>query len=541
MINSLVVDLSRWQFAATALYHFLFVPLTLGISFMIAAMETVYVTTGKTIYRDMTQFWGKLFLINFVLGVATGLTMEFEFGTNWSFYSSFVGDIFGAPLAIEGLMAFFMESTFIGMMVFGWKRLSRGQHLLVTYLVAVGSNLSALWILVANGFMQDPQGATFNPVTMRMELSNFGALIFNPDAQAKFVHTSIAGYVTGAIFVAGVSAWYLLRHRHVDLARRSFRMAALFGVLSTAGVITLGDALGFVGAHAQPTKLAAMEAMWQTEAAPAPFNVAAWPLQNEQKNAWSIQVPYVLTPLLTHTLTETVPGVDQLEAQAAARIKNGIPAVEALKVLSSNPGDAAAMAQFKAHEKDLGYGFLVQRYAQDQDVSKATDADIAKAAKDTIPEVSVIFWSFRVMVGLGLLMLAYFIVAAMFSLNGTLERNRWFLKLAVWMIPIPWIAAEMGLLVAEIGRQPWTVFGMLPTWMSASTHSVGYMVFSLVGFVTIYSIFIAVEMYLMVKSIKEGPEEHGTPASPQANKPQPSLGGGFAGAPAAPMRAHKEN
>ena len=541
MINSLVVDLSRWQFAATALYHFLFVPLTLGISFMIAAMETVYVTTGKTIYRDMTQFWGKLFLINFVLGVATGLTMEFEFGTNWSFYSSFVGDIFGAPLAIEGLMAFFMESTFIGMMVFGWKRLSRGQHLLVTYLVAVGSNLSALWILVANGFMQDPQGATFNPVTMRMELSNFGALIFNPDAQAKFVHTSIAGYVTGAIFVAGVSAWYLLRHRHVDLARRSFRMAALFGVLSTAGVITLGDALGFVGAHAQPTKLAAMEAMWQTEAAPAPFNVAAWPLQNEQTNAWQIQVPYVLTPLLTHTLSETVPGVDQLEAQAAARIKNGIPAVEALKVLSSNPGDAAAMAQFKAHEKDLGYGFLVQRYAQDQDVSKATDADIAKAAKDTIPEVSVIFWSFRVMVGLGLLMLAYFIVAAMFSLNGTLERNRWFLKLAVWMIPIPWIAAEMGCLVAEIGRQPWTVFGMLPTWMSASTHSVGYMVFSLVGFVTIYSIFIAVEMYLMVKSIKEGPEEHGTPASPQANKPQPSLGGGFAGAPAAPMRAHKEN
>lgn len=541
MINSLVVDLSRWQFAATALYHFLFVPLTLGISFMIAAMETVYVTTGKTIYREMTQFWGKLFLINFVLGVATGLTMEFEFGTNWSFYSSFVGDIFGAPLAIEGLMAFFMESTFIGMMVFGWKRLSKGQHLLVTYLVAVGSNLSALWILVANGFMQDPQGATFNPVTMRMELSNFGALIFNPDAQAKFVHTSIAGYVTGAIFVAGVSAWYLLRHRHVDLARRSFRMAALFGVLSTAGVITLGDALGFVGAHAQPTKLAAMEAMWQTEAAPAPFNVVAWPLQNEQKNAWQIQVPYVLTPLLTHTLTETVPGVDQLEAQAAARIKNGIPAVEALKVLSSNPGDAAAMAQFKAHEKDLGYGFLVQRYAQDQDVSKATDADIAKAAKDTIPEVSVIFWAFRIMVGLGLLMLAYFIIAAMFSLNGTLERNRWFLKTAVWMIPVPWIAAEMGWLVAEIGRQPWTVFGMLPTWMSASTHSVGYMVFSLVGFVTIYSIFIAVEMYLMIKSIKQGPEEHGTPASPQANKPQPSLGGGFAGAHAAPMRAHKEN
>ena len=539
MINTLVVDLSRWQFAATALYHFLFVPLTLGISFMIAAMETVYVTTGKTIYREMTQFWGKLFLINFVLGVATGLTMEFEFGTNWSFYSSFVGDIFGAPLAVEGLMAFFMESTFIGMMVFGWKRLSKGQHLLVTYLVAVGSNLSALWILIANGFMQDPRGAAFNPVTMRMELNSFGDLIFNPDAQAKFVHTSIAVYVTGAIFVAGVSAWYLLRNRHVDLARRSFRMAALFGVLATAGVVTLGDALGFVDAHAQPTKLAAMEAMWQTEAAPAPFNVAAWPLQGEQRNAWQIQVPYVLTPLLTHTLTETVPGIDQLEAQAAVRIKDGIPAVEALKVLSSNPTDAAAMAQFKAHEKDLGYGFLVKRYAQDQDVSKATDADIAKAARDTIPEVSVIFWAFRIMVALGLLMLAYFVMAAMFSINGTLEKHRGFLKLAVWMIPIPFLACETGWLVAEIGRQPWTVFGMLPTWMSASTHSVGYMVFSLVGFVSIYSIFIAVEMYLMLKSIKQGPDEH--PAAPHSSRPQPSLGGGFAGAPAAPMSAHKEN
>jgi cytochrome d ubiquinol oxidase subunit I len=545
MIDTLVVDLSRWQFASTALYHFLFVPLTLGISFMIAAMETVYVTTGKTIYRDMTQFWGKLFLINFALGVATGLTMEFEFGTNWSFYSGFVGDIFGAPLAIEGLMAFFMESTMIGMMIFGWKRLSKGQHLLVTYLVAIGSNLSALWILVANGFMQDPQGAAFNPVTMRMELTNFGALIFSHDAQAKFVHTSIAGYVTAAIFVAGVSAWYMVRNRHMELARRSFRMAALFGVLSTAGVITLGDALGFVGGHAQPSKLAAMEAMWQTEQAPAPFNVVAWPSQSEQKNVWSIQIPYVLTPLLTHTMSQVVPGIDQIEAEAAVRIKNGIPAVQALKALSKNPNDAAAMAQFKAHEKDLGYGFLLTRYAPDQDVSKATEADIALAAKDTIPQVNVIFWTFRIMVGLGLLMLAYFIYAAMLTISNKLEQpqNRWFLKLAPWMIPVPFLACEMGWVVAEVGRQPWTVFGMLPTWMSASSHSVGYMIFSLVGFVSLYSIFIAVEMYLMVRAIKQGPEEHGSPSAPatsQNRKPQPSLGGGFAPNPAAPMSAHKE-
>ena len=525
MINGTVVELSRWQFAATALYHFLFVPLTLGLSFLLAAMETVYFTTGKKIYREMAQFWGKLFLINFALGVATGLTMEFEFGTNWSFYSSFVGDIFGAPLAIEGLMAFFMESTFVGLMAFGWQRLSKGQHLIVTYLVALGSNLSALWILVANGFMQDPQGAHFNPVTMRMELSNFAALIFNNDAQAKFVHTTIAGYVTAAIFVAGISAWYMLRGKHTEIAKRSFRMAALFGVLATAGVITLGDALGFVGGNAQPSKLAAMEAMWQTEAAPAPFNVAAWPSQSEQRNTWSLQIPYVLTPLLTHTMTKDVPGIQEIKAQAAERVRNGIPAVEALKILSKDPTNVQALAQFKAHEQDLGFGFLVQRYAPNEDVSQATDADIAQAADDTIPAVAAIFWTFRLMVAFGLLMLAYLIMAVIYTLRNDIERHRWFLRLAPWMIPIPFLACEMGWLVAELGRQPWTVYEMLPTWMSASTHSVAYMVFSLTGFVLLYSIFIAVEMYLMVKFIRKGPDEHThEPARPRAP------GGAYAGA-----------
>lgn len=514
MINDTVVELSRWQFAATALYHFLFVPLTLGMSFMLAAIETVYVTTGKEIYREMAQFWGKLFLINFALGVATGLTMEFEFGTNWSFYSSFVGDIFGAPLAIEGLMAFFMESTFIGMMVFGWKRLRKSQHLIVTYLTALGANLSALWILVANGFMQDPRGAAFNPVTMRMELKSFADLFFSPDAQAKFVHTSIAGYVTAAIFVCGVSAFYMLRGRHKALARRSFRMAALFGVLASAAVITLGDALGFVGGHAQPTKLAAMEAMWNTDQPPAPFNVAAWPDQDSQSNAWSIQIPYVLTPLLTHTTTEKVPGVNELEAKAEQRIRNGIPAVEALKVLSRDPTNPQALAQFRAHQQDLGYGFLVKRYAPGQDVSKATEANIEAAAKDAIPNVFSVFWSFRIMVGFALIMLAYFVLAVIFSLRRDIHRQRWFLYIALWMIPVPFLACEMGWLTAEIGRQPWSVYGLLPTWMSASSHSVAYMVFSLAGFVLLYSIFIAIEMYLMVKFIRKGPDEEGAHLDP---------------------------
>jgi len=508
MINDTVVELSRLQFAATALYHFLFVPLTLGLTFLLAVMETVYVITGKKIYREITQFWSHLFLINFALGVATGLTMEFEFGTNWSFYSGFVGDIFGAPLAIEGLMAFFMESTFIGLMVFGWKRLSKGQHLIVTYLVALGSNFSALWILVANGFMQNPEGAAFNPVTMRMELSSLGALIFSADAQTKFVHTSIAGYVTAAILVTGVSAWYMLRGRHMEMAKRSFRMASLFGVLSVAGVITLGDALGFVGGHAQPSKLAAMEAMWNTEQAPAPFNVATWPIQGEQRNAWSIQIPYVLTPLITHTFDASVPGIDRVQADSAQRIRNGIPAVAALKVLSTEPANEAALAQFDAHKDDLGYGFLVKRYAKDQDVANATEADIARAAKDSVPNVFTIFWAFRAMVVCGLLMLAYFVLAVIFSLRGDVSRQRWFLRLAPWMIPIPFLACEMGWVTAEVGRQPWAVFGMLPTWMAASSHTVGYMIFSLVGFVLLYSIFIAVEMYLMVRAIRKGPQSH---------------------------------
>ncbi len=509
MVNDLVVDLSRAQFAATALYHFLFVPLTLGLTVLLAVMETIYVTTGREIYKQMAQFWAKLLLINFALGVATGLTMEFQFGTNWSFYSSFVGDTFGAPLAIEGLMAFFMESTFIGLMVFGWDRLTKAQHLVVTYLVALGSNFSALWILVANSFMQHPQGAKFNPVTMRMELDSFGALFFNPDAQAKFVHTVLAGYVTAAIFVCGVSAWYMLRGRHLEFARRSFRVAVVFGLLGGAGVLTLGDALGYVGGRAQPTKLVAMEALWTSEPAPMSFNAIAIPNQAEQRNDFAIRVPWLLSLLVTHSLSGTVPAADELEAQARVRIRNGIPAVEAMKRLSANPQDAEALAQFEAHSKDVGYGFLVQRYAPDGDLTRVTDDDVARAARDAIPEVWIVFWSFRVMVGFGLLMLAYLVLGSLMSLRNKVETQRWFQRVAVGMIAVPFLACEAGWLVAEVGRQPWSVYEMLPTWLSASTHSVPYMVFSISGFLLLYTIFAVIEMFLMLHFIRKGPEEHG--------------------------------
>jgi len=501
--TQLVVDLSRWQFAITVLYHFLFVPLTIGLAVLIAAIETVYVVTGREIFRDMAKFWGKLFLINFALGVATGLTMEFQFGTNWSFYSYFVGDVFGAPLAIEGLMAFFLESTFVGLMFFGWDRLSRGKHLFVTYMVALGSNLSALWILIANGFMQAPSGARLDPFTMRLQLSSFANLIFNPDAQTKFVHTTAASYVLAAVFVCAVSAWYLLRKRHVELARRSFRMAAIFGLFASLAVITLGDASGFKDVGVQPPKIAAMEAMWHTEKAPAGLNLIAFPSSREQKNLWSLSVPWIGGMMLTHAFDKPIPGVFELEAQARRRIYNGIPALLALERLQKTPGDNRALTTFRQHEKDIGYAFLLQRYAPN--VAKATPAQVERAARKTIPSVPVVFWAFHLMVYFGFTMLAFFVLATMFSLMRSEYRRRWFLRLSLWLLVLPYLTVELGWITAEMGRQPWTVYGILPTWLSASTHSVAYMIFSLAGFIGLYTVFIVIEIYLMRRAIIEGP------------------------------------
>src|ERR1700758_2329173 len=285
------VSLSRLQFAVTALYHFLFVPLTLGLSFLLAIMESVYVMTNRQIWRDMTKFWGKLFGINFAMGVATGITMEFQFGTNWAYYSHYVGDIFGAPLAIEGLMAFFLESTFVGLFFFGWERLSRGAPLGVAALVALGSSLSALWILIANAWMQHPVGAQFNPETMRMELVSFSEVLLNPVAQAKFVHTVAAGYVVGSVFVLAVSAWYLLRGRNVEVARRSMAVAASFGLACSLSVVVLGDESGYLASENQKMKIAAIEAEWHTERAPAGFTVFGFPDLKEHRTHAQLKVP----------------------------------------------------------------------------------------------------------------------------------------------------------------------------------------------------------------------------------------------------------
>ncbi len=326
-----VVDLSRLQFATTALYHFLFVPLTLGLSWILVIMESVYVMTGKEIYRDMTRFWGKLFGINFVMGVATGITMEFQFGTNWAYYSHYVGDIFGAPLAIEGLMAFFLESTFVGMFFFGWDRLTKVQHLLVTFLVALGSNLSALWILIANAWMQNPVGAEFNHETMRMELTSFYDLLFNPVAGPKFVHTVAAGYVAASMFVLGISSWYLLRGRDPSFAIRSFAVASGFGLASALSVIVLGDESGYSTGEVQKVKLAAIEAEWETEKPPASFTVFGFPDQEAEKTHFAIKVPWLMGLIATRSFDTPVAGIKDLKHEHETRIRNGMLAYAALQ------------------------------------------------------------------------------------------------------------------------------------------------------------------------------------------------------------------
>lgn len=508
MVSEQLVDLSRLQFAATAMYHFLFVPLTIGMVWMLVIMESVYVMTGKTIYKDMTRFWGKLFGINFALGVTTGITLEFQFGTNWAYYSHYVGDIFGAPLAIEGLMAFFLESTFIGLFFFGWDRLSRQQHLLVTILMAVGTNLSALWILIANGWMQNPVGSEFSYETMRMELTDFWAVVFNPVAQGKFVHTVSAGYVTGAMFVLSISAWYLLRGRDMEFAKRSFRIAAAFGFASICSVIVLGDESGYALGEAQQTKLAAMEAMWETEPAPASFNVIAVPNEAEMKNDFAIHIPWVMGLIGTRSLDKELPGLNQIYALNRERVTVGVEAVKLLEALRRNPQDAALREAFDKVKGDLGFGLLLKKYVASMD--DVTPELIDRAARDTLPKVTPLFWTFRIMVALGFAMLALFGLALWYSIKGDFAERRWLLRWALWSLPLPWISCEMGWFVAEYGRQPWTIYGVLPTHLSVSTLTVNSLYGSLAGFVGFYTLLLIVEMYLMVKFARQGPGSLGT-------------------------------
>ncbi|MCF0253199.1 MAG: cytochrome ubiquinol oxidase subunit I [Duodenibacillus sp.] len=508
MISSGLVDLSRLQFALTSLYHFLFVPLTLGLSFLLVVMEGCYLATGKQVYQDMTRFWGKLFGINFALGVATGITMEFQFGTNWAYYSHYVGDIFGAPLAIEGLMAFFLESTFIGLFFFGWERLSKRGHFAATFCMALGSNLSALWILIANAWMQNPVGSTFNYTTMRMEMASFWDVVTNPWAQAKFMHTVCAGYMTGAMFVLAISAYYILKNRDVAFAKRSLRLAAFFGVITSLFALQMGDESGYLVTKDQPTKIASMEATWDTHAAPAPLSLFAIPDEEARKNLVDIGVPWLFGLMGTRSFDKEIPGLNPLIKRNEQRIANGVTAVTALEALRKDPASAELRAKFDAVKADLGYGLLLKRYVAS--VADATPEVIAQAARESVPKVLPMYLTFRAMAGIGVACLLLFALSAYYCWKGTILEKTKLLKLAVLMLPAPWIACEMGWVVAEYGRQPWSIYEILPVSLSVSSLSAGDLIGSIAGFVLLYSALIVVEVWLMARFAKMGPSSLGT-------------------------------
>jgi len=498
-----IVDLSRFQFALTALYHFIFVPLTMGLSFLLAIMESVYVMTGKQMYKDMTRFWGKLFGINFAMGIATGLTMEFQFGTNWAYYSHYVGDVFGTPLAIEGMMAFFLESTFVGLFFFGWDKLSKVQHLSITWLVALGSNLSALWILIANAWMQNPVGAEFNYETMRMELTSISELILNPVAQVKFIHTVAAGYVTGSIFVLSISSWYLLKRRDMPFAIRSFAIASGFGMAAVLSVILLGDESGYEAGEVQKMKLASIEAEWETEEAPAAFTVFGIPSVEDQETHYAFKIPFALGIIATRSLDEEVIGIKDLVAESKERIRTGILAYGLLEKLKAGTATDMDKASFDNIKNDLGYGLLLKRYTSK--VTDATEEQINQAALDTIPNVPVLFWVFRLMVACGVWMLVIFALSVFYVNRGNLCHRKWFLRAVFYTLPVPWIAAESGWIVAETGRQPWSIAGILPVNLSTSSLSATELYASLSGFIIFYTLLLIVEVYLMLKFVRLGP------------------------------------
>ena len=497
------VILSRIQFALTALYHFLFVPLTLGLCWLLVILEATYVMTGKDVWRRATRFWGKLFGINFAMGVATGITMEFQFGTNWAYYSHYVGDIFGVPLAIEGLVAFFLESTFVGLFFFGWDRLSKRAHLICTFLLAIGTNLSALWILIANAWMQNPVGAAFNVDTMRMELTSFSDVFFNPVAQAKFVHTLGAGYVVGSMFMLAISSYFLLREQHVAVMKRSFTVAACFGLAAALCVIVLGDASGYEVTLNQQMKLAGIEAMWEREPAPAGFTLFGLPNQQTRSTDLQVKVPFALGLIATHSFDQEIPGIKDILAETRPRILRGIEAYRAVKALQKDSSNTGARDTLKKTGKDLGYGLLLK--SRGIDPLAATPQQIDDANNMLIPHVAVLFWSFRFMVGIGFWLLALF-AAAFWSATNRRFNQPLLLKAALYSLPLPWIAAELGWVVAEYGRQPWAIEGILPTGLGASATSSQLICTSIAAFVLFYTTLLVIDLVLMVKYARRGPE-----------------------------------
>ncbi len=515
-VDLALVNWSRAQFALTAMYHWLFVPLTLGITFIIAFMETIYVKTGDPEWKRITKFWMTIFGINFAIGVATGIILEFEFGTNWSNYSWFVGDIFGAPLAIEGILAFFLESTFIAIMFFGWNKVSKKFHLISTWLVAIGSNISALWILVANGWMQFPAGMHFNPDTARNEMLNFWDVFLSPIAINKFLHTITSAYVLASIFVIGVSAWYLLKGRESLLAKRSIIISAVFGILSSLFLVYTGDGSAYQVAQKQPMKLAAMEGLYQGSSGTG-LVVLGMPTPGKQYNdnkedyVFKIEIPKLLSFLGYGDTEAFVPGVNdiinggyeykdldgtnQLALSAQEKIEKGKMSIAALREYKNakEKNDEIVMAEqlstFKENFQYFGYGFL-------------------NDPKSIIPNVPLTFYSFRIMVGLGFYFIIFF-VALLLIMFRNVEPKKWLLRLAIFTIPLAYLASMSGWIVAEVGRQPWTIQDLLPTVAAVSQIDASAVQITFWLFMAIFTALLIAEIKIMTKQINIGPKEGG--------------------------------
>ena len=501
-----LVNWSRAQFALTAMYHWIFVPLTLGLSFLCAMFESIYVRTGDEKWKALTKFWMTLFGINFAIGVATGIILEFEFGTNWSNYSWMVGDIFGAPLAVEGIFAFFLEATFFAVMFFGWQRVSKGFHLFSTWMVAIGSNLSALWILVANAWMQYPTGMAFNPETARFEMENFWAVLFSPVAMSKFTHATSSGFLLASLFVVAVSSWYLLKGRHVEMAKKSIIVASVFGLLASVYVAFTGDEAAFEDAQKQPMKLAAYEGLYKGETsaglvAMGMINGAKKPGDSQSPFLFEVKLPGLLSLLANREPGSFVPGIDDLVygnpehkvMGVAEKMKIGQQAVAdlaAFKQARKDKNDAVAaeaLARFTANKEFLGYGYL-------------------SSPEEAVPPVSTSFYSFHIMVILGTFFPILFLAFLFFTLKGKIAEQRWLLPIGVLSFFLGHVAGQMGWIVAEVGRQPWAIQGLMPVKVATTNLAVGNVQATFFMFLAIFTLLLIAEIKIMTKQISIGPE-----------------------------------
>ncbi|MBQ5517083.1 MAG: cytochrome ubiquinol oxidase subunit I [Bacteroidales bacterium] len=489
-----VIVWSRIQFAMTAAYHWLFVPLTLGLALVMAIMETIYVVKKDEFWKKTAQFWVKLFAINFAVGIATGIILEFEFGTNWSNYSWFVGDMFGAPLAIEGILAFFMEATFFAVMFFGWDKVSRRFHLASTWLTGIGASISAFWILVANGWMQNPVGTTFNPDTVRSEMASaqaFWEVISNPVAVSKFFHAITSGWVTGGVFVVGVSCWYLLKKRQRKFAKASILVGSIVGIAGSFAVMITGDSSGVHAAEFQPMKLAAAEGL-QDGGRRAAFTIVP-----------GVKIPGMLSILATHDINGFVPGINDILGGYTDNDGNVIPSVAEKMQRGRTALDA--LAQYRALKDSDPAAAAESRAVLDENVQYMGYGHLEKP-EDVIPPVGVVFWAFRFMIGLGMLMLLELVVVGWLAWKDKLADKKWLLIAALCSIPLVYICGQAGWVVAEVGRQPWTIQGLLPVNVAISSLSAGAVKTTFFVFLAIFTLFLVIEIRILIGAIKKGPE-----------------------------------